>query len=57
MKCVCLQYIEAMVTIHQQNPAWKPERHIYLTFVPDEGAQGNDGCVCCFTDLIAAVLT
>ena len=42
MKCVCLQYIEAMVTIHQQNPAWKPERHIYLTFVPDEGAQGNN---------------
>ena len=38
MKCVCLQYIEALVTIHERYPDWKPERNIYLTFVPDEGA-------------------
>lgn len=37
MKCVCLQYIEALRQIHLQKPDWKPARSIYLTFVPDEG--------------------
>ena len=37
MKCVCIQYIEAIRKIHTANPSWKPYRSIYLTFVPDEG--------------------
>jgi acetylornithine deacetylase/succinyl-diaminopimelate desuccinylase-like protein len=37
MKCVCIQYIEAIRKIYKENPDWKPERSIYLTFVPDEG--------------------
>lgn len=37
MKCVCMQYIEAIRKIHAVYPEWQPERSIYLTFVPDEG--------------------
>jgi aminoacylase len=37
MKCVCVQYIEAIRKIYKDHPHWKPERSIYLTFVPDEG--------------------
>jgi aminoacylase len=37
MKCVCVQYMEAITKIHQLYPEWKPERTIYLTYVPDEG--------------------
>lgn len=37
MKCVCVQYIEAIAKIRQLKPEWKPARNIYLTFVPDEG--------------------
>lgn len=37
MKCVCMQYIEAIQKIHLLKPDWKPARSIYLTFVPDEG--------------------
>jgi aminoacylase len=37
MKCVCMQYIEAIIKIRQTHPTWIPERSIYLTFVPDEG--------------------
>lgn len=37
MKCVCMQYLEAIVKIRRLNPEWKPARNIYLTFVPDEG--------------------
>ena len=40
MKCVCMQYIEAIRKIHQGNPEWQPERDIYLTFVPDEEIGG-----------------
>jgi aminoacylase len=40
MKCVCLQYIEALRTIHERNPNWQPQRSIYLTFVPDEEVGG-----------------
>ena len=37
MKCVCLQYVEAISKLHALRPDWKPERNVYLTFVPDEG--------------------
>ena len=37
MKCVCMQYIEALRIISKENQGWKPARSIYLTFVPDEG--------------------
>jgi len=37
MKCVCIQYLEAIRKIHDVRPEWKPQRDIYLTFVPDEG--------------------
>ena len=45
MKCVCLQYIEAIRSIRQLSPEWKPARSIYLTFVPDEGE--NESSVLC----------
>jgi aminoacylase len=38
MKCVCMQYVEAIRKIHSLRPDWQPVRSIYLTFVPDEGA-------------------
>eukprot|EP00539_Tryblionella_compressa_P005690 CAMPEP_0178766402 /NCGR_PEP_ID=MMETSP0744-20121128/19044_1 /TAXON_ID=913974 /ORGANISM="Nitzschia punctata, Strain CCMP561" /LENGTH=469 /DNA_ID=CAMNT_0020422119 /DNA_START=31 /DNA_END=1440 /DNA_ORIENTATION=+ len=41
MKCVCMQYIEALRKIVQLNPNWQPERSIYLTFVPDEEVGGS----------------
>jgi aminoacylase len=41
MKCVCIQYIEAIIKIRQVYPTWIPERSIYLTFVPDEGTITN----------------
>jgi Peptidase family M20/M25/M40 len=37
MKCVGLQYLEAIRKIHVLYPDYQPERSIYLTFVPDEG--------------------
>lgn len=40
MKCVCMQYIEAIRSLHESNPEWQPERDIYLTFVPDEEIGG-----------------
>ena len=36
MKCVCMQYIEAIRVLVRDFPDWKPARTIYLTFVPDE---------------------
>jgi aminoacylase len=45
MKCVCMQYIEAIRRLSSsQNGGWKPSRSIYLTFVPDEGTN-HDKCV------------
>ena len=41
MKCVCVQYIVALEQIHQQNPDWRPQRDVYLTFVPDEEVGGS----------------
>lgn len=38
MKCVCLQYILAIAKLRELYPSFQPERSIYLTFVPDEGA-------------------
>ena len=40
MKCVCMQYIEALRFIHARNPSWQPARSIYLSFVPDEEIGG-----------------
>ena len=37
MKCVCIQYVEAIRKIKTLYPDYQPERSIYLTFVPDEG--------------------
>jgi Peptidase family M20/M25/M40 len=55
MKCVCMQYVEAILKLQQLHPEWMPERNIYLTFVPDEG-----GCVslCLFssTDNLCCML-
>jgi len=41
MKCVCMQYMEAIRTISKLHPNWQPERDIYLTFVPDEEIGGS----------------
>lgn len=41
MKCVCMQYVEALVKIRQLHPTWIPARSVYLTFVPDEGTDGT----------------
>ena len=40
MKCVCLQYIEALRHIHARDPSWQPARSVYLSFVPDEEIGG-----------------
>lgn len=39
MKCVCIQYIEALRKLAQLN--FQPTRSIYLTFVPDEEVGGS----------------
>jgi aminoacylase len=41
MKCVCMQYIEAIRKIATLHPEWQPQRSIYLTFVPDEEIGGS----------------
>lgn len=41
MKCVCIQYIEAIRKLHSINPSFKPQRTIHLTFVPDEEIGGG----------------
>jgi aminoacylase len=41
MKCVCMQYVEAIRKIVQLHPDWQPSRSIYLTFVPDEEVGGG----------------
>ena len=43
MKCVCIQYIEALRKLHAVHPGYRPTRSIYLTFVPDEEIGGADG--------------
>jgi aminoacylase len=40
MKSVCLQYIEAIRTIVERTPDFRPQRNLYLTFVPDEEIGG-----------------
>lgn len=40
MKCVCVQYIEAIRKLHSINPSFRPQRTIHLTFVPDEEVGG-----------------
>lgn len=39
MKCVCIQYIEALRKLASQD--FQPARSIYLTFVPDEEVGGS----------------
>jgi len=41
MKCVCIQYIEAIRKLIAVQPDYKPQRTIYLTFVPDEEIGGS----------------
>ncbi|KAL3796441.1 hypothetical protein HJC23_004238 [Cyclotella cryptica] len=41
MKCVCIQYIEAIRKLHSIHPTFKPQRTVYLTFVPDEEVGGG----------------
>eukprot|EP00585_Thalassiosira_rotula_P012273 CAMPEP_0196131950 /NCGR_PEP_ID=MMETSP0910-20130528/1746_1 /TAXON_ID=49265 /ORGANISM="Thalassiosira rotula, Strain GSO102" /LENGTH=469 /DNA_ID=CAMNT_0041391477 /DNA_START=37 /DNA_END=1449 /DNA_ORIENTATION=- len=41
MKCVCVQYIEAIRKLHSTNPTFRPQRTIHLTFVPDEEVGGT----------------
>ena len=41
MKCVCVQYIEAIRKLHSMDPEFRPERTIHLTFVPDEEVGGS----------------
>ena len=41
MKCVCIQYVEAIRKIHAAYPDFQPTRSIYLTFVPDEEVGGS----------------
>ena len=41
MKCVCIQYIEAIRKLHSMKNDFKPKRSIYLTFVPDEEVGGS----------------
>ncbi|KAG5191791.1 hypothetical protein JKP88DRAFT_294998, partial [Tribonema minus] len=41
MKCVCVQYLEALARLHARG--WAPRRTVHLTFVPDEEVGGADG--------------
>lgn len=41
MKCVCMQYIEAIRVMVKNQPDWRPARTLYLTFVPDEEVGGG----------------
>jgi len=41
MKCVCIQYMEAIRKLHTLDPTFIPQRTIYLTFVPDEEVGGS----------------
>lgn len=41
MKCVCIQYMEAIRKLHAMDPTYQPQRSIYLTFVPDEEVGGS----------------
>lgn len=43
MKCVCIQYLEALRRLRNRDAGWTPLRTIYLTYVPDEETGGLDG--------------
>lgn len=43
MKCVCVQYLEAIRRLRQRPQGWTPLRTIHLTFVPDEEIGGAEG--------------
>jgi len=40
MKCVCMQYLEAIRYVVRTQPGWMPARTMYYTFVPDEECGG-----------------
>eukprot|EP00899_Mesostigma_viride_P006083 jgi/Mesvir1/15476/Mv20016-RA.1 len=41
MKCVCIQYLEAMRALVAKG--WQPARSVHLLYVPDEEVGGEDG--------------
>jgi aminoacylase len=41
MKCVCIQYVEALRCL--KDSGFVPARSIHLSFVPDEEIGGSDG--------------
>ena len=43
MKCVFVQYLEALRRLRARPGGWSPLRTIHLTFVPDEEIGGADG--------------
>ena len=43
MKCVGIQYLEAIRRIKTFSPNYVPERNIYVMFVPDEELGGQKG--------------
>ena len=43
MKCVGIQYLEAIRRIKTFSPSYLPERDIYVFFVPDEEKGGQKG--------------
>lgn len=43
MKCVGLQYLEAIRKLKQHSSNFQPLRTIYISFVPDEEIGGHDG--------------
>jgi len=44
MKCVCVQYLEAIERLQRKHGSeWRPRRTCHLTFVPDEEIGGSDG--------------
>jgi aminoacylase len=43
MKCVVIQYLEAIRRLRTIEPGWKPQRTIHVSFLPDEEVGGLDG--------------
>ncbi|XP_061348309.1 uncharacterized protein LOC133293722 isoform X2 [Gastrolobium bilobum] len=43
MKCVGMQYLEAIRRLKSQQPPFQPPRSVYLAFSPDEEIGGHDG--------------
>jgi len=43
MRCVCIQYLEAIRRLRKSPGGWTPLRTLHLTFVPDEEIGGAEG--------------